>query len=257
MSELIQEEVIAVGVTLLTLNRPERRNALSIELMQALCDRMEQLGRDAQQRVVVLTGAGPVFSAGLDLREAAQDDLVETSAGCVARTLQLIRETPLIVVAAVRGGAFAGGAGVLAACDIVIAEEGARIGFPEARRGLLPALISDVLRHKVREGDLRELFLVGDPIDATRAQQVGLVQRVVPAESLIKEAESVARSLLAGGPETIRQTKELLNQLYRPESTGSHSLESHLEARRSEEAREGMAAFAEKREPWWSQQESK
>ena len=92
------------------------------------------------------------------------------------------------MIAAVQGGAFAGGAGLMAACDIVIAADDAKIGFPEVRRGLLPALICDVLMHKVREGDLRELFLAGEPIDATRAQQVGLVQRVVPAERLLDEA---------------------------------------------------------------------
>ena len=97
------------------------------------------------QRVVILRGAGPVFSAGLDLREAADSSLVERSAAAVSRALNLLRTSPLVMIAAVQGGAFAGGAGLMAACDIVIAAADAKIGFPEARRGLLPALICDVL----------------------------------------------------------------------------------------------------------------
>ena len=141
----------------------------------------------------------------------------------------------------------------MAACDIVIAAADARIGFPEARRGLLPALICGVLKHKVREGDLRELFLVGDTIGADRAQQVGLVQRIVPASRLLDEAVNVARSVLSGGPETIRQTKALLGETFSGmvDATGPDLVRKHLAARHSDEAREGLAAFAEKREPNW------
>jgi enoyl-CoA hydratase/carnithine racemase len=141
----------------------------------------------------------------------------------------------------------------MAACDIAIAAADAKIGFPEARRGLLAAIICGVLRHKVREGDLRELFLAGEPIAALRAQQVGLVQRVVPAERLVDESLSVARSVVAGGPQAIRQTKHLLNSMFH--RTGDRSdaslVEIHLAARHSDEAREGLAAFIEKREPKW------
>ncbi len=141
----------------------------------------------------------------------------------------------------------------MAACDIVIAAGDAQIGFPEARRGLLPAIICDVLVRKVREGDLSELFLTGEPISATRAQEAGLVQRVVPAERLQDEALSVARSIVAGGPDTIRQTKTLLNTLFHPtvEQPNHDLVKQHLAARHGEEAREGLAAFAEKREPQW------
>jgi methylglutaconyl-CoA hydratase len=195
-----------------------------------------------------------VFSAGLDLHEAADSSLVKRSAAAVARALEWLRTTPLVVIAAVQGGAFAGGAGVMAACDIVIAADDAMIGFPEARRGLLPALICDVLRHKVREGELRELFLTGESIDAVRAQHVGLVQRVVPAKRLLDEAYNVAKSVMAGGPETIRQTKELLNAAFHvaSDAAGKKLIDAHLAARNSSEAREGLAAFAEKRSPNWS-----
>ena len=140
----------------------------------------------------------------------------------------------------------------MAACDIVIAAADARIGFPEARRGLLPALICDVLRFKVREGDLRDLFLAGDSVDAGRAQLVGLVQRVVPNDRLLDEALDVAQSIVAGGPETIRQTKALLNETFHQTGDSAPDLiKSHLAARHSDEAREGLAAFTEKRKPNW------
>jgi methylglutaconyl-CoA hydratase len=241
------------GIAAVTLNRPDRRNALGIVMMEQLAGEIKRLESDPAQRVVILRGAGPVFSAGLDLREAADLSLVERSAAAVSRALDVFRDSPLITVAAVQGGAFAGGEGLMAACDIVIAAADERIGFPEARRGLLPAIICDVLLHKVREGDLRELFLAGEPIDTMRAQQVGLVQRVVSPEQLNDEAISVAKSVIAGGPQAIRQTKALLNSMYR--NIGStvelNLVETHLAARRSDEALEGLTAFIEKRRPMW------
>jgi methylglutaconyl-CoA hydratase len=253
MPDLILIETLERGIVSVTLNRPDRRNALSIILLDQLSEAIEQLASDPTHRVVILRGAGPVFSAGLDLKEAADSSLVEQSATAVSRALNLLRSSPLTTIAAVQGGAFAGGAGLMAACDIVIASADAKIGFPEARRGLLPALICGVLLHKVREGDLRELFLTGDPIDATRAQSVGLVQRVMPVEQLLDEALCVARSVVAGGPETIRQTKLLINAKIQgtSESQGADLIEKHLAARHSDEAREGLAAFNEKREPNW------
>ena len=141
----------------------------------------------------------------------------------------------------------------MAACDIAIGSNDLKIGFPEARRGLLPALICSVLSPKVREGDLRELFLVGNTIDAIRAQQIGLLQRVVPSEELLKNAIEIAEGVLAGGPETIKATKMLLNQAYEPKVDVSiqRMIELHLEARNGSEATEGLAAFIEKRLPKW------
>ncbi|HEX2475071.1 MAG TPA: enoyl-CoA hydratase/isomerase family protein [Lacipirellulaceae bacterium] len=253
MSRLVLVETVERGIVMVTLNRPERRNALSIDLLDQLYVAIEQLASDPAHRVVVLRGAGPVFSSGLDLREAADSALVERSAAAVSRALDLLRTTPLVMIAAVQGGAFAGGAGLMAACDIVIAAADAKFSFPEVRRGLLPALISNVLLHRVREGDLRELLLAGEAVDANRAREVGLVQRVVPAEQLMDEALRVANSIVSGGPQTIRQTKSLLNAMYSSTTSpaGPDLVAMHLTARNSAEAREGLAAFAEKRKPNW------
>ncbi len=253
MTESILVEATKPGLAIVTLNRPERRNALSIELLEGLCDRIESMGQSDAVRVVILRGAGPTFSAGLDLAQAADPALVSHSAKCVARALQLMRQTPMITIAAAHGGAYAGGAGLMAACDIAIGTTDLKIAFPEARRGLLPALICAVMSPKIREGDLRELFLVGNTIDAPRAQQIGLLQRVVPAIELIPTAIEVADGILAGGPQTIQATKKLLNQAYVPNQAVSteHMLELHLGARQSPEATEGLAAFLEKRLPSW------
>ena len=251
---LVDPDDGGAGIVSVTLNRSDRRNALSIDLLEELCATMQRLAEDRANRVVILRGAGPVFSSGLDLREAADSSLVERSAKAVKQALDLLRETPLVVIAAVQGGAFAGGAGIMAACDIVVAADNAKIGFPEARRGLLPALICGVLRHKVREGDLRDLFLAGDAIGTARAQQMGLVQRIVPAERLLDEATAVARSIVAGGPETIRRTKQLLNATFHSDRNPAAQdlIQTHLAARQSDEAREGLAAFIQKRDPKWT-----
>jgi methylglutaconyl-CoA hydratase len=253
MTELVIVEQSVAGIARLTLNRPDKRNALCIDLLQQLCAHVERLASGPTARVLILQGAGPVFSAGLDLAEASNPSLVQHSAECVARTFQLLRSTRLVTIAAVHGGAFAGGAGLMAACDIAIGTRDLKISFPEARRGLLPALVCAVMSRKIREGDLRDLFLVGEAIDAVRAQQIGLLQRIVDSSELNEQVENVARSVLAGGPLTIEATKLLLNQAYEPSSTLSaeHLIEVHLGARRSPEAMEGLSAFLEKRLPRW------
>lgn len=261
MSQWISVELLKKGVALVTMQRPERRNALSIALLTELIDTIEQLENvpleESRVRVAILRGAGPVFCAGMDLAEATQADKVTKSASCIAGALHKLRYSPLVTIAAVHGGAYAGGAGIVAACDMAVGSNDVQIAFPEARRGLLPALISEVLKSKVREGDLRELFLVGTPIDAMRAQQIGLLQRVVDPFQLLDSAVAMADGVLAGGPQTIMDTKRLLEDLYEGnEAHGAidnseHAIEDHLRARNSSEAVEGLRAFLEKRPPSW------
>ncbi len=253
--EAIEVEHPCSGIAILTLNRPERRNALAIAMMRSLHRAIGDLETDDSTRVVIVRGAGPVFCAGLDLSEASDRALVRESAECVARTLHCLRYSTLVTIAAVNGGAYAGGAGVVAACDMAVGATDIQIGFPEARRGLLPALISDVLRTKIREGDLAELFLVGAPIGAVRAQQIGLLQRIVEPARVVDEALEMGRGILAGGPQTIRDTKTLLHHAYGQTHGETHSIEEHLKARFSEEATEGLQAFLDKRPPNWLPQE--
>jgi len=251
MPSLIETESPKQGVAVVTLNRAERRNALSIAMMKELIETINRLEQDVVTRVMILRGDGPVFCAGLDLAEASDMHLVRESAQCVAKTLASLRFSHLVTIAAVHGGAYAGGAGVVAACDMAVGASDLHIGFPEARRGLLPALISDVLQTKVREGDLTELFLVGDPIPATRAQQIGLLQRVAEPSRVMEEAMKLANGILAGGPQTIRDTKVLVHRAYGASDHHGTSIEDHLKARFSDEAAEGLRAFLEKRPPNW------
>ena len=239
VTEIVTVQMLKPGLALATLNRPERRNALSIELLETLCDQVERLAAEKSNRVLILRGAGSIFCSGLDLSEASNPELAQKSAKGIARALQLMRQTRLITIAAAHGGAYAGGAGLMASCDIAIGATDLQVGFPEAQRGLLPALICGVLSLKIREGDLRELFLVGKPIDASRSQQIGLLQRIVDRNDLLEESIQIALGVLAGGPETIEATKLLLNRAYVPNESISvqRMLEAHLGARHGWSAR--------------------
>jgi methylglutaconyl-CoA hydratase len=236
----------------LTLNRPRRRNALTLELMQSLCGALESLAAEPRRRVVILCVAGPAFCAGLDLHEATETDAVQSSQW-VSRTFQTLIASPLVTIAAAHGAAYAGGAGLMACCDLIVATDDLRICFSEVRRGLLPALATAAMRGRLRGGDLRELLLLAEPVDAGRALAMGLVQRVVPASRLLDEAQTLADAVLKGGPESVRQTKRLLRELEAADASQlfPRALEFHQQARLSDEAREGLAAFRQGREPQW------
>lgn len=247
---LLQVEHNRSGVAVLSMTRPDKRNALSIALLRALGDAITQMENDPACRVIILRGEGPVFCAGLDLIEARDLHSSEESANGVRRVLTLLRESRLVTIAAAHGGAYAGGAGLLAACDLVVATEDLKLGFPEIRRGLVPALVSAVLANKVRDGDLRELFLIGDTVSSLRAQQMGLVQHIVPAEQLMAHARAIAETILTGGPQAVRLTKQILNTQQSPSSL-KQLQDLHERVRQSAEAQEGLAAFEEHRRPRW------
>ncbi len=241
------------SIAILTLNRPERRNALTIELMESLCETLNVLAMEPRRRVVILNGAGPAFCAGLDLQESADLSTAERGAEWVARTLQTLSQSPLVTIAAAHGAAFAGGAGLLSCCDFAIGTPELRLAFPEVRRGLVPALVGAILHDRLRDADLRELFFIGEAINAERAQAMGLLQRIVPADRLLDEARAMAATILQGAPDAIRQTKRLLQELRStaPAQRLTQALEFHKRARSSDEAREGIAAFFEHRAPNW------
>jgi methylglutaconyl-CoA hydratase len=251
---LVLVEKQSAQVTLLTLNRPERRNALTIELMTELTAAIDEATNDETQRVLVLAGAGPAFCAGLDMNETAVPERAHESAGMVAKTLLALSQTRLITIAAVHGAAVAGGAGIMSACDFVVAAEGTKIGYPEARRGLVAGLVMTFLRRQVRERDIRELLFASELIDAERAREIGLVNRVVASAAMEKEVGTIAASVLKGAPGALAHAKRLLEQLW---STSvkediERALGHHMQARESEEAREGVTAFLEKRPPHWA-----
>jgi methylglutaconyl-CoA hydratase len=240
-------------ITLITLNRPERRNALTIELMSELSFAIEKTAADPRQRILILRGSGKAFCTGLDLQEAAESAKAHASAEMVARMLLALAETRLITIATVHGAAVAGGAGIMSACDFVIAAERTKIGYPEVRRGLVAGLVMTFLRRQLRERDLRELLLMSELIDAKRAQEIGLVNRVVPSDDLDSAAQEIAAAILEGAPNAITNSKRLIEELW-SSPVGEDialALRHHMAARESGEAKEGIAAFLEKRPPRW------
>jgi methylglutaconyl-CoA hydratase len=254
MSVLLIEKQ-TTQVTVLTLNRPESRNALTIELMTELIAGVESAAADEQQRVLILKGAGKAFCTGMDLNEVAEKEKAHASAESVAKMLITLGETRLITIAAVHGAAVAGGAGIMSACDFVVAAARTKIGFPEVRRGLVPGMIMTFLRRQLRERDLRELLFAGELFEAERAREIGLVNRVVPPNELENETQRIVASILQGAPGALSNTKRLLGKLW-PTSVPAdieQALAFHMQARESSEATEGVAAFLEKRPPKWAE----
>ena len=240
-------------ITVVTLNRPERRNALTLELLTELCSAVNVASEQPEQRVLILRGAGAAFCTGLDLKEAADTTKAHATAEMVANTLIAVSQTRLVTIAAIHGAAVAGGAGIMSACDFVVAAERTKIGYPEVRRGLVAGLVMTFLRRQLGERDMRELVFSGELIDAARAKEIGLVNRVVASDHVMSEAEKFAVSVLQGAPVALAQTKRLMEELWwRPVKKDiGLALKYHMQARESDEAREGIAAFNEKRKPNW------
>jgi methylglutaconyl-CoA hydratase len=245
-------------VVVLTLNRPDRRNALSQALLAELGDALSRASSQAGPRAIVLTGAGPVFCAGMDLKEAAEPipgpEAERKAIGdvqAIADLIAQVHQTPKPVIAALNGDAYAGGAGLASACDFVIASELARIGYPEVKRGLVAAIVMHDLVAQVGARRARALLLGGEPITADEAERWGLVNRVVPADRCLDEAIALGRALVAAGPQAIATTKRLIDEAtgHPADLRGPAAVSAAV--RVSEEAEEGLRAFLEKRPPRW------
>lgn len=252
-ADLVLSDNVGPGITRLTLNRAEKRNALSIDLVQALLAALTAAEGDPTQRVLLLTGAGPVFCSGLDLAEAADPARAHQSAELIAKVLQRLSESRLVSIAVVRGAAIAGGAGLMSACDFAFAEESAQIGYPETRRGLVAALVMTFLRRQLRERDARRILLTGEIFSARHAEAIGLLNGALGADQLLPAALKTAAEVMQGGPEAVARTKQVLAQLWPvPLKTDlEQAMTTHLATRHSAEIQEGIAAFREKRPPKW------
>src|SRR6266436_8412963 len=247
---LIERQTPQVAV--ITLNRPERRNALTIELLTELSAAIKVASDEAHERILILRGAGAAFCTGLDLKAASPEN-AHATAEMVAKALLALSQTRLVTIAAVHGAAVAGGAGIMSACDFVVAAEGTKIGYPEVRRGLVAGLVMTFLRRQVGERNIRELLFGAALIDAQRAKEIGLVNCVVARDDVMSEAQKFAESVLQGAPGALAQTKRLIDELWwrSVKQDVELALKYHLQARESDEAREGIAAFNEKRKPNW------
>jgi len=247
----------AGAVETVTINRPEVHNAFDEHVVAELADAFDDLARSPEIRVVILAGEGPSFCAGADLdwmRRAASFTEAENHSDALALAAMLSRvaDCPCPVIVRVQGNAFGGGAGLTAAADIAIAGESARFAFTEVRLGLAPATIARHVIRKIGPARVLPLFLTGERIDAAHAQQIGLVHRVVPDDQLDDAVAKVVEALLAGGPEAQRRVKELVRRIARIDAeVDAYAAGLIASVRASEEGREGVAAFLEKRSPRW------
>jgi methylglutaconyl-CoA hydratase len=208
----------ADGVLTLTLNRPDKRNALSGALIARLVDELGAADLDADVRVVVLRGEGRDFCAGADLAEllaSAERDMAENESDALrlGEVFLRIRRLPKPVVAAVQGNALAGGCGLATVCDVVVAAENARLGYPEIQRGFVPAMVLAILRRQVGERVAFDLAGTGRILSAGEALQLGLVSRVAPEAELDRAVAAVVEPLASGSATALALTKKLLYEL--------------------------------------------
>lgn len=243
------------GIARVTLNRPEVHNALNAAMIADLKDAFGRLGSDPEARIVVLTGAGKNFSAGADLnwmREAAKQgfEANQHDAYKLARMLYTIDSCTKPVVALVNGAALGGGVGLVACCDIVVAQGDAQFGLTEVKIGLIPATISPYVTRKIGESQARRYMLTGERFDAEAARRIGLVHEIGD------DADTIVAGLLANGPDAMADTKALIRDVANAtvdEALLAMTAERIAARRASDEGREGIAAFLEKRKPGWTQ----
>ncbi|SEE97282.1 enoyl-CoA hydratase [Streptomyces sp. 3213] len=240
MSDLVLTERVG-AVLVATLNRPEARNAMSPELIDDLSDVLREADADPAVRAIVLTGAGTVFSSGMDLKAFAK------GGGRFDGLVWFFREgiaTP--VIAALNGSALAGGFELALACDLVVAAEDAKLGIAEVKRGLFAAGGGTTLADRVPLAVALEMGLTGDLVTAADAKQFGLVNRAVPAEKVQETALVLAERIAENGPLGVAMTKKLMRERRWAEPAEVEAVF------RSADAAEGARAFAERRSPVWT-----
>lgn len=250
------------GICTITLNRPDVRNAFDRGMIAELSSAFQQIqvgeNNFSKVRVVLLRGSGTTFCAGADLeymKESAGFSREENvrDASALYNMFESLRKVPIPVVAQLQGAAFGGGLGLLACCDVVIAEEKAKLCFSEVKLGILPAVISEFVLRKGVRGHLEPYMLSGRVFKATQAMHAGLVTEVVASEQLEESVQSWLAEFVGGGPAAVRACKALLSR----HVSLSHadykaaSVAAIADRRASKEGQEGLRAFLEKREPSW------
>jgi enoyl-CoA hydratase/carnithine racemase len=241
-------------IALVTLNRPEARNAISPEVSQTMVTLLDEVEADPELRAVVLTGRGEVFSAGADLKVVALGKANDIARGKGGFAGIVTRDFPKPIIAAVNGPALAGGFEIVLSCDLVVASEGARFGIPEVKRGLMAAAGGLIrLPKRVPLAIALELAMTGDPIDAERALQLGLVNRVVAATRVVDEAIALAERIGENSPIAVRNSRRLVREAAElSEAEGwKRTIELMMPVFESGDSVEGATAFAEKRTPVW------
>lgn len=243
------------GAAWITLNQPERRNALSEDLIAGLDKHLAAAMDDSAVRVIVLTGAGSAFCAGADLKSGGVQTDGSSDEHPFVRILKTIWNAPKPVIGRINGHAFGGGVGLTAACDLTVAVESAKFSFSEVRIGVVPAMISVVVVPKLGVQNAMWLFLTGERFSAEQAKEYGLLHRVVADSDLDAAVEQIADMIRQGGPNAIREAKQLIRSVSHLPMDDAFRYTSDLIGKlfASDEAREGMQAFIEKRKPTWAQ----
>src|SRR5438105_5758084 len=246
------------GLALITLNRPDKRNAISFDLVEELLRALDEIEKaDAQGPII--TGAGKAFCAGLDLDDLkalvgkSHEENVKDSA-FMARLFRRIYEFTLPTIAAVNGAAIAGGTGIATMCDFTLAAPNAKFGYTEVRIGFVPAIVSSMLVWQVGHKIARDLLLSGRTFDADDAHRFGLVNEVVEPERLMQRANELANELMQNSPSSVQATKKLINGFISQQLDQqlAQAIEDNARIRSTEDFREGITSFLEKRKPKWS-----
>ncbi|HEX4312227.1 MAG TPA: enoyl-CoA hydratase-related protein [Acidobacteriaceae bacterium] len=251
------------GIHTILLNRPEKRNALNHELMEDLTHALQSFAASQTCRVVIISGAGSSFCAGLDLEHLrsmplSPDQLspaedYNADAQRIATLLNTLYSLPKPSIAAVNGAAIAGGMGIATLCDFTYAVPEAKFGFTEVRIGFVPAVVSAFLRTQLGEKSCRDLLLTGRLISAAEAESLGLVSRIVVEPDLMREARNLAQRLARNSPAAMEATKRLLchySDRHLPDDIEA-AIRASVDARSNADFHEGVSAFLEKREPHW------
>jgi enoyl-CoA hydratase/carnithine racemase len=246
---------IAPPSAIITLNRPERRNALSLDLMRELTATLEQVSRDPDVRAVILRAEGRVFSAGHDLSELVGGDEATYKAifdACVA-LMETVQRIPQPVIAEVAGIATAAGCQLVATCDLAVAAEGARFATPGVKIGLFCSTPMVAVSRAIGRKRALEMLLTGEYIDADTAAEWGLVNRVVPADELEAATRAMAEIVASASPYTVRIGKQAFyHQIDLPQPEAyEYTRDVMVENTRADDAQEGISAFLEKRQPTW------
>ena len=253
----------ARGVATITLNRPEKHNAFDDRMITDLLQALDNIDKDKSVRVLVLRAAGKSFCAGADLdwmRRMADYDFTQNLADArrLAQLMYRLNRLHKPVIARVQGASYGGGVGLIACCDIAIASENAIFSLSEVRLGLIPSVISPYLIAAIGSRAARRYFLSGERFDAARALQLGLVHEVVEPGSLDASLEQCVDALLNSGPSAQAAAKELIQQVQGraiDKSLIEETARRIAEVRASDEAREGLTAFLEKRKPDWNRKQ--
>jgi len=240
------------GVAWITMNRPDNRNAISLELIASLYEHLQASNDNSEVRSIVVTGSGPAFCAGANLKRESNSSEPFSKVTFVD-LLNAMIDSPKPIIAAVNGAAFGGGLGLVAASDIVITVADAQFSFSEVRIGVIPAIISVVCVPKLGRHQAMKLFLTGERFDGSEAVRMGLAHRAVDAGSLVAAVDDVTNMIDQGGPNAVIECKNLVRRVSELSLEQGFKETEAWSARmfNSDEAAEGMAAFRAKRKPNW------